>query len=57
MHDGRRTELILHAARLKLAAPSGEYIFYPPAFSAIGERDHETVGLSKDIHRCPVELA
>ena len=57
MHDGWRGKLIWHAASLKLAAPSGQYILYPSAISSISERDQESVWLSKNIHRGMVEPA
>jgi hypothetical protein len=49
--------LVLHAASLKLAAPSGQYIPDPPTLSSIGKRDKESVWCSKNIDRRPVELA
>jgi hypothetical protein len=57
MHYEGFDKLISHSAGLKLAALSGEYIFDPPAISAIGERNHESVRLSKNIHRRSIDPA
>jgi len=57
MHYDRSEKLILHAASLKLAAPSGQYVSDPPTISPIGERDEKSVWLSKNIDRRPVERA
>jgi hypothetical protein len=57
MDYDRSEKLILHTASLELAASSGQYIPDPTAISAIGERDHEAIKFSKNIHRRPVELA
>jgi len=55
MHYEGFDKLILHSAGLKLAAPGGEYIFDPPAISAIGDRNQESVRLSKNIHRRSID--
>jgi hypothetical protein len=57
MHYDRSEKLILHAASLKLAGPSGQYIPDPPTISSIGKRDEESVWRSKNIDRRPVEPA
>ena len=57
MHYNGSEKLILHAASLKPASPSGHYILDPPAISAISERDKEPLRLSKNIYRRPVEPA
>lgn len=57
MHDDRRRKLICDAAGFKLTPPSGQYIADPPAILPIGERDQESLGLSKNVHRRPVESA
>ncbi|MFZ0136239.1 MAG: hypothetical protein WAK89_04220 [Candidatus Sulfotelmatobacter sp.] len=57
VHDDWRGKLVQNAACLKLAAPSGQYILYPPAIPSVGECDKESVGLPEDIHWRSVKLA
>jgi hypothetical protein len=57
IHDDGFGKLICDTAGLKLAAPSGQHISYPPAISPIGECDRKAARLSKNIHRRPVKLA
>ena len=49
--------MIRNTAGLKLAAPSGQHIFHPPAISPVSECDQQSARLSKNIHWCPVKLA
>jgi hypothetical protein len=57
IHDNWFGKLIRDTAGLKLAAPSGQHILYPPAISPVSECDEKSARLSKNIHGCPVKLA
>ncbi len=57
MNDDGRRKLISHAATLEFAAVRRQHILDPSAIRTVGERNQESVGLSKHIHRGAVEFA
>jgi len=57
MHNNRRGKLMHHAASLKLAASSGQYILHPTAIAPISQRNPKSARLSKNVHWSPVDGA
>jgi hypothetical protein len=56
MHDGWVGKLVSHAASLKLASTSRQYILNPLAFSTVGQRNQESTRRSKTFSGVPYIL-
>lgn len=51
VHNKRFGKFIRFALGFKFASASSQHVADPPAVSAVGKRDHESAGISKNIHR------